>query len=506
MISTLSKFRALWLLLLLLAVFVGLRVLALDADPPAKLPHRIPIRELWAEGAAKAHEARNFALFGSWSTNAADNYQFWRPQAPVWVYSLAAFFKAAGVSIISARLHSVVVAAAGFLVAWCYGRKQLTSFGLLAFGVFLGCNYFYIQYTRVGLIEPMVNLFAAATVYCCYRTLSAPQWLTAATVSLLLCVFSKMNGLVLLPLVVLSGFVGLRRKPELGKRELVDLLLPSCLLLVAAAVYMSSDGYLRRVVWNVAHLAYAQEGGTEVDAGRIDPFAILERYATFKRWNERFFVLLPVACVLAVPTLVHAARDFWRHRSLTWEGLTVLWLLVMHAALQLTPLRDLRFYLTLFPPLALLGARGLDLCVAYLLRWRAAAPVFGVAVLLASLSIDLPRQLEWYKQRTYGVRDANRRVAELIGPRQDVVIVGMAAPWLTLATPYKFYFVRDYFNVTKPALARLGITHLLLAPGDRSGKHVQRSFPRQFKSKRALGTFRAYTQPFTLFELTERIP
>jgi hypothetical protein len=79
------------------------------------------------------------------------------------------------------------------------------------------------------------------------------------------------------------------------------------------------------------------------------------------------------------------------------------------------------------------------------------------------------------------------------------------APWLTLQTPYKFYIVRDYFNVTKPALARLGITHLLLAPGDRSGKHVQKSFPRQFRSKRSLDTFRVYTQPITLFELTEPI-
>lgn len=501
--ETLVKLRPQLLLALLLVTFVALRLLAIEADPPSKLPGGVPTRELWAEGAAKAHEARNYALFGRWQTNLVDNYQFWRPQAPVWVYSLAGFFKVLGVSIATARLHSVVVATAGFGICVWYARQSLSRFGLVALGVFLGCNYFYIQYTRVGLLEPMVNMFAAATVLCCYRVLSSPSWLTAATVSFLLCVFSKMTGLVLAPILLLCGFLGLRRA-GLTRSELGWALLPSLALLVAAAVFMSSDRYLERVIWNVAHAAYAEEGGTSVDASRIDAYAIFERYISGKRW-ERIFLFFPVASLLCVPALLWAAWDFWRTRTLSWDVLTALWLVAMHAALQLSPLTDVRFSLTVFPPLALLGARGLELCLSWLRRWPVLATTLGVASLLLSLSVDLPRQLAWFRSRTYAVRDANQRVAELIGPRPDTVVVGLWAPWLTLQTPYKFYVVRDRFNVSKPALARLGITHLLLAPGDRSGKHVQKSFPRQFRSKRALGSFRVYTQTLTLFELTERI-
>ena len=117
-----SKLRSALLLVSLLLLFVGLRALALTADPPAKLPYDINTRELFAEGAAKAHEARNYALFGQWQTHPVDNYQFWRPQAPVWVYSLAAVFKLCGVSIASFRAHSILVAGAGLLLCLLYGK------------------------------------------------------------------------------------------------------------------------------------------------------------------------------------------------------------------------------------------------------------------------------------------------------------------------------------------------------------------------------------------------
>lgn len=501
--ETLLKLGPHLLLALSLAAFAAVRLWAIEADPPATLPGGVPTRELWAEGAAKAHEARNYALFGRWQTNIADNYQFWRPQAPVWVYSLAAFFKVLGVSILTARLHSVAVATAGFAICLWYARRSLSVLGLVALGVFLGGNYFYIQYTRVGLLEPMVNLFAAATVLCCYRTLSSPAWLTAATVSFLLCVFSKMTGLVLAPILLGCAVLGLRRARLTGS-DMGWAVLPSIALLVAAGVFMSSDTYLEKVIWNVAHAAYAQEGGVSVDTSRIDLSAIFERYVSPKRW-QRIFLFFPVASLLCVPALLRAARDLWRTRTVHWDTLTVLWFLAMHASLQLSPLTDVRFSLTLFPPLALLAARGLDVCLDWLRSWPRLAPTLAAATLLLSLSIDFSRQFAWFKSRTYAVRDANERVVELIGPQSDAVVVGMWAPWLTLQTPYKFYVVRDRFNVTKSALARLGITHLLLAPGDRSGKHVQKRFPRQFRSKRALGSFRVYTQTLTLFELTEPI-
>jgi len=498
-----SALRAALVFVGLLLVFVLLRTLALEADPPARLPYGINSRELFAEGAAKAHEARNYALFGEWRTHPADNYQFWRPQAPVWVYSLAAFFRVFGVSVASVRAHSVLVAVLGFWVCLVYGKKQLSSVGLVVFGLLLGCNYFYVHYTRAGLIEPMVNLFAAATVFSCYRALREPRWLLVATLCLLLGLFSKMSGLFLLPMLLLCGFVSLRSAQNVPRAEKLAVLVGSVALLGAAAWYMASDAYLQRATWTVAHMAYAKDGQQDIDTDKLEPLAAFGHYFSAERWYGRFFLLFPVAAPLAIPAVVHSLRELWRTRTLNWDSLTVLWLVLAHASLQLTPLLDLRFYLVLFPPVALLGARGLDLWTARLKHVRFAAPALALATIAMCLALDAPRQIAWFRARTYAVRDANRRVAQLIGRREDAVVVGMWAPWLTLATPYKFYVVRNYFNVSKQALSQLGVTHLLLAPGDRSGKFVQQSFPRQFKSKRSLGSFRVYTQPITLYELTE---
>jgi hypothetical protein len=329
------------------------------------------------------------------------------------------------------------------------------------------------------------------------------RYLPIACGCLLLAVFSKMHGLVLLPLFLVCGFVALRRADALSLRHKLLVLLPCGLMLSAAALYMSSEAYLQRAVWTVAHMAYAQDGQTEIDTNKLEPLKVLARYASGERWYERFFLLFPVAAVLAVPAVVHALRDFWRERRLQWDQLTLLWLLLVHGSLQLSPLTDLRFYLSLFPPVALLGARGLDLTINAMSRWRFAGPAAAVVAIGICGAIDLPRQQAWFTKRTYGVRDANQRVMQLIGPRDDATVVGMWAPWLTMETPYKFYIVRNYFNVEKQALGQLGITHLLLAPGDRTGKFVRRSFPRQFRSKRALDSFKVYTQRLTLYELTE---
>src|SRR5689334_1556542 len=82
-----------WLVLGLCLLYVVARLVWLEADPPLFLPAGQPGRDIVVEPIAKATEARSYALFGRWSANAADNYQFWRLQAPAWVYPLAGWLK-----------------------------------------------------------------------------------------------------------------------------------------------------------------------------------------------------------------------------------------------------------------------------------------------------------------------------------------------------------------------------------------------------------------------------
>jgi 4-amino-4-deoxy-L-arabinose transferase-like glycosyltransferase len=484
------------------ACFVIARALGVDADPPAALPNGARSQELWAEGAAKAQEARNWALFGTWQTNPADNYQFWRVQAPVWVYSLAAFLKLFGVKTIVLRMHSIAVGALGFALTLVLGRQGLRRVGWGALGTFLAFSYYYVLYTRAGLIEPMVNLFAAALVLCTYLALSRPIWLVPATWALVLAVFSKMSGLFLLPVLLVGGATASYRARRSGPRVWLPPLAHAAAVLGGVAIYMSSAAYRQRLVWNVAHMAYNKDGHTEVDMERIDFGRVFERLLEPYRYHTALFPLFPVALVLCVPALVRLVRSLSRREALGWDALCALWLASGFASLQLTDSTYVRFYLVLFPPVALLGARGLDVALEWLGPRRALRIVVVVMTLGAFAFINVRQYADWWQKRTYQVRDTNRKVRRLIR-HQRAVVIGMWAPWLTFDSRHEFYTVRSYFNVTRPALAKLGVTHLLLRRNDLSGSIFRRHFPHSFDRKRKLAQFRVHRESLTLFELRE---
>jgi 4-amino-4-deoxy-L-arabinose transferase-like glycosyltransferase len=489
-------------LLAWVACFVIARALWVDADPPGALPNGARSQELWAEGAAKAQEARNWALFGTWQTNAADNYQFWRVQAPVWVYSLAASLKLFGAKTVVLRMHSIWVGAVGFALTLVLGRHGLRRVGWGALGAFLALSYYYVIYTRAGLLEPMVNLFAAALVLCTYLALSRPLWLVPATWALVLAVFSKMSGLFLLPVLLIGGATALYRARSSGPRAWLPPLAHAVAVLGSVVLYMSSAAYRQRVVWNVAHMAYNLDGRTEVDMERVDFGRVFERLLEPQRYHSALFPLFPVALVLCVPALVRLVRSLIRREPLGWDGLCWLWLASGFASLQLTDSTYVRFYLVLFPPVALLGARGLDLALEWLGPRRALRMALAGVTLGAFLYINVRQYADWWRKRTYQVRDTNRAVRRLTR-NQQAVFIGMWAPWLTFDTSHKFYTVRSYFNVTKPALAELGVTHLLLRPNDLSGSIFSRHFRDEFASKRKLARFRVHGNSLTLFQLRE---
>lgn len=476
------------------------RALWVDADPPSALPNGARSQELWAEGAAKAQEARNWALFGRFQSNPADNYQFWRIQAPVWVYSLAATLKLFGAKTVVLRMHSIMVGALGFALTLWFGRYGLRRVGWGALGAFLALSYYYILYTRAGLLEPMVNLFSAALVLCTYLAFSRPLWLVPATWALVFAVFSKMSGLYLLPVLLLGGGAALYQVRRAGYRVWLPPLAHAGVVLGAVTLYMSSSAYRQRVVWNVAHMAYNRDGGTEVDMDRIDLAHVFVRLFDPQRYQAALFPLFPVALALCVPALVSLVLSLRRREVPRWDVLCWLWLLSAFASLQLTNSTYVRFYLVLFPPVALLGARGLDALLEWLASWRPAQVGVVVVALGAFLYINGEQYQNWWQRRTYQVRDTNRQIRKLT-QGEHAVFIGMWAPWLTFDSRHEFYTVRNYFNVTKPVLAQLGVTHLLLRPKDLSGSVFKRHYRREYSTKRKLGRFRVHGSSLTLFKL-----
>ena len=186
------------------ALFVALRCVALDADPPSSIPGTSS-RELFAEPAAKAHEARNYALFGAFKLNPLDNYQFWRAQSPLWVYPLAGYFTAFGVDYPQLRTFSTLYAALGLgLLLWIAADLMRPSVWVFV-GLLLALDPLYFHTARVGILEPAVASWLTLSMFALLRAERDARWLCLALVAFVLAFFTKQAAVYCLPVIGIAG-------------------------------------------------------------------------------------------------------------------------------------------------------------------------------------------------------------------------------------------------------------------------------------------------------------
>src|SRR5687768_6651313 len=177
-------FRIALAAVLLLAAL--LRGLFPAADPPTAPTVGI----VWHDEGAWVHNARNKALFGTWTADA------WNPMyiAPVFTALEFASFKAFGVGVRQARLVpealgwlSVLLLALG--VTHLAGRRA----GLLA-AALLASNYVYVMWNRAALMETPMTAFIVAAWYCYTRAERAPIWGWGAGACALAAFFTKASA------------------------------------------------------------------------------------------------------------------------------------------------------------------------------------------------------------------------------------------------------------------------------------------------------------------------
>ena len=173
-------------LVAVMSVALAMRVIFPAADPPWNPTVGI----VWHDEGAWVHNARNRALFGTWTTDA------WNPMyvAPVFTALEYVSFEAFGVGVRQARLVSeftgllsVLLLALG--VARVAGREA----GLIA-GALLATNYVYVMYSRAATMEASMVAFMVSAWYCYVRAQSRPAWGWLAAACTLLAFFTKASA------------------------------------------------------------------------------------------------------------------------------------------------------------------------------------------------------------------------------------------------------------------------------------------------------------------------
>ena len=170
-------------LTLVLVLGALLRGLFPAADPPWESTVGI----VWHDEGAWVHNARNKALFGTWSLDA------WNPLfvAPVFTMLEYVSFELFGVGVRQARLVPAAlgwgsVLLIGLGVARIAGRRA----GLMA-AALLATNYVYVMWNRAALMEAPMASFMVASWYCYVRTAASNRWAWGVAIFAVLAYFTK---------------------------------------------------------------------------------------------------------------------------------------------------------------------------------------------------------------------------------------------------------------------------------------------------------------------------
>jgi len=190
-----------WMLTSILILSALLRGLFPAADPPWNPPVGI----VWHDEGAWVHNARNKAMFGTWSLDR------WNPMyiAPVFTGLEYLSFRSFGVGVRQARLVPEV---GGLVVVWLLAlgvRRIAGSLAGLIAATLIGTNYFYVMWDRTALMEGPMAAFMVMSWYCYARADDQPAWGLAAGLCAWLAFFTKAAAAFFVAAIFLDAFVAL---------------------------------------------------------------------------------------------------------------------------------------------------------------------------------------------------------------------------------------------------------------------------------------------------------
>ena len=199
-----------WILIAILAMAALLRGLFPAADPPWNPSVGI----VWHDEGAWVHNARNRALFGSWSLDK------WNPMyiAPVFTGLEYAAFRSFGVGVRQARLVPELCGFAAVCLLALGVKRSGGRLAALIAAALLGTNYFYVMWDRTALMEGPMVAFMVAAWYCYTRADDSPRWGIAASACALLAFFTKAAAAFFVAAIALDASTALLlrwKKPHL---------------------------------------------------------------------------------------------------------------------------------------------------------------------------------------------------------------------------------------------------------------------------------------------------
>ena len=498
--------RRLWLagLLLLLLINLGLRLVRLPADSPS-LPGYFRNVSPYKDEGEKAFEARNRVLFGQWQTHPADNFRFWQVQSPVWTSTLVLVFETLGVSYASLRLVSIFSALVILLAASLLLRRAGYPLGAVFLPLILGLNLYFLVYTRLGLMEPMMLAWLSLCALFLAASPARPLNFIWASIFFLAAVFTKQSALLFAPVWAGYGLWLLFSKRQTG------MVIAGALIVMAPILLALLNPDFRALVdMNFRHgFHVTEEEEMTTAAGRL---ALIAGSFSLENLGQGFFLALPSASLFGIAWMISMLRRAAKRREVKFfEWMLLIWFLLGRLAAIATPHQVVRFHLFYFIPLSLLAALSLDWLwnATPFAPWKKiAGRGLVVAALLYELAMTAVPWARWVENPRYDLFDASRRLGEVLAEEEKAqgrtpVVIGEWAGPLSLENRMLLYYVKGPFNQSREQLAAFGITHLLESTNryDPAVGRFTKLFPETYAQKQKVAEFKVRGRELVLWRI-----
>lgn len=434
-----------WLgLLAVIGVALALRLLWIDADAAATLTWSgAPFTD---EG-LYSHAARNRVLFGTWRTDGWDN----RLVSPLFDGLALVVFSLFGVGFVQVRLISIAFSTIVLLLFSDTLRRDWGPRWAVLGGALWSLDYFWFQFSRLGLLEPGMVAWLVAAAWCWRRALDrGVGWALGCGACVAIAFVWKSLALLWLPVPLLALL--LLAQPWTRWRLAVGYLagLSAILALYGLLWYLPN-----RTELAVYNQFYAKDRLPESlgEAGVVLLRNLRSKYV----WGQT-----PVLLIAALLGGLRSLSALRRRSIPPVVALALAWT-ICGAALLIMPYSPPRYYTLLLPALVVLALAAV--AAADNLYSQNLATVAAAGLLGASLVWSGWWYARWAGDRRTTLIDSAREVQRLV-PSGEMVL-GVTACGLSLGNDLPCAPLFDGLANDDRPVERLGARYGLVEDGIR---------------------------------------
>ncbi len=394
---------------MILGAALALRLFNLAADAPTTLSWSgAPFTD---EG-LYSHAARNRVLWGVWRTDDWDN----RLVSPLHDALAYLVFRVLGVGYVQLRLMSVVLAMVALTVFWRLLRVDLGERLALLGAALWGLDYFWLQFSRLGLLEPGMVVWLISGAWLWRRGLdNGLAWAFAGGVAVGIAWVWKSLALVVVPAPLLALLLLSREWPR--RRVAAGYVAGLVVVLVVYGVvwFWPQQNEL------VAYQQFYAADRFPASLGELGQ-ALWRNARSPYVWGQT-----PVIVAVGVVGAVMVGISALRRALPPVVALSFAWA-VCGLSLLLMPYSPPRYYTLVLPPLVCLA------CVAtsfadnlFYLKTR---PMLSRYILCLSLIWSGVFYLRWLDERQTTLPDSSHALGALLPPGE--LVLGVSACGLSL--------------------------------------------------------------------------